>query len=83
MARCTKCGKESPDEVRFCRACGAPLTKEAPAATPAVGVTPEERARRLLEDAFRLSEEGRVLAAIEACKQARTPKTMESFLEAP
>jgi len=70
VAQCTKCGKESPDEARFCRACGAPLTKEAPAATPAAGVTPEERARRLLEDAFRLSEEGRVLAAIEACKQA-------------
>lgn len=30
----------------------------------------EERARRLLEEAFRLSEEGRVLAAIQVCQQA-------------
>lgn len=70
MAQCTKCGKDSPDQARFCRGCGAPLTKGAPAATAAAGVAPEERARRLLEDAFRLSEEGRVLAAIEVCKQA-------------
>jgi tetratricopeptide (TPR) repeat protein len=33
-------------------------------------MTIEDRARRLLEEAFRLSEEGRVLAAIQTCQQA-------------
>jgi tetratricopeptide (TPR) repeat protein len=33
-------------------------------------LTPDERSRRLLEDAFRLSEEGRLQSAIHACQQA-------------
>ena len=33
-------------------------------------LTAEERARRLLEDGFRLSEEGRLQAAIRSCQQA-------------
>ncbi len=36
------------------------------------GGTPEQRAQRLLEEAFRLSEESRILAAIQACQQALT-----------
>jgi hypothetical protein len=42
------------------------------AAGPAPGApaTPEQRGQRLLEEAFRLSEEGRILAAIQACEQA-------------
>ena len=33
-------------------------------------LTPEERSRRLLEDAFRLAEEARLQSAIQACHQA-------------
>jgi tetratricopeptide (TPR) repeat protein len=33
-------------------------------------LTPEERSRRLLEDAFRLAEDGRLQSAIQACQQA-------------
>ncbi len=71
MVRCPKCGRESPDEARFCRACGERLGSaevgETAAPTPA---SPEERARRLLEDAFRLSEAGRLQQAIQACHRA-------------
>jgi tetratricopeptide (TPR) repeat protein len=35
-------------------------------------LTPQERARRTLEEAFRLSEEGRLQSAIQACQQAIT-----------
>lgn len=67
--RCAKCGTEGPEQARFCRACGARL-REGGEAPEQLG--PEERARQLLEDAFRLSEEGRVLAAIDVCRQAVT-----------
>jgi len=70
VARCPKCGTDSPDQARFCRACGDPLPGRAGIFTPPAALSAEERARRLLEDAFRLSEEGRVLAAIQACQQA-------------
>lgn len=69
MARCPKCGKDSPDQARFCRSCGAALAG-AGGGDAGPGSTPEQRAQRLLEEAFRLSEEGRVLAAIQACQQA-------------
>jgi tetratricopeptide (TPR) repeat protein len=69
--RCAKCGTESPDDARFCRACGNTLVGgEGDQGETPTRLTPEERARRLLEQAFRLSEEGRVLAAIEACQEA-------------
>ena len=71
MLRCPKCATESPDRARFCRACGQALpTTQAAGGPPRAGVTAEDRARRLLEEAFRLSEEGKVLAAIQACQQA-------------
>ena len=69
MIRCPKCGTDSPDQSRFCRACGEALVGRGASAVPQ-GLTAEERARRLLEEAFRLSEEGRVLAAIQTCQQA-------------
>lgn len=69
MVRCQKCGTDSPDQSRFCRACGESLSGRA-AITPLAGMTAEDRARRLLEEAFRLSEEGRVIAAIQTCQQA-------------
>lgn len=71
MVRCPKCGTESADQARFCRECGARLAPgEAVGSRAPVQATPEERARRLLEEAFRLSEEGRVLAAIQTCREA-------------
>lgn len=73
MIRCPKCGTESPDRARFCRSCGEPLPQAAaggPGAARPAAPTPEERARRLLEEAFRLSEEGKLLAAIQVCQQA-------------
>jgi tetratricopeptide (TPR) repeat protein len=71
VVRCSKCGTESPDEARFCRGCGQRLGEGAsPGAQAPTTRTAEERGSRLLEDAFRYSEEGRVLAAIEACQEA-------------
>ena len=72
MAKCPKCGKDSPDQARFCRSCGAPLAANGRSAAAPPGGTPEQRAQRLLEEAFRLSEESRVIAAIQACQQAVT-----------
>jgi len=69
VVRCPKCGKDSPDQARFCRACGQELTADAQSAAP-TPTSPEERARRLLEDGFRFSEAGRLQQAIEACQQA-------------
>ncbi len=68
--RCPKCGNESPDQARFCRSCGERLAGEAADAHAPRVLTPEERSRRLLEDAFRLSEEGRLQSAVHACQQA-------------
>lgn len=70
MIRCSRCGTESPERSRFCRACGEALVGRGTGAGPSGGLSAEERARRLLEEAFRLSEEGRVLAAIQTCQQA-------------
>lgn len=71
MTRCPKCGKESPDQARFCRFCGGKLGLGAEAAASAdAALSPEQRAQRLLEEAFRLSEQGRILAAIQTCQQA-------------
>jgi tetratricopeptide (TPR) repeat protein len=71
--RCERCGDTSPDTHRFCRRCGARLGPET-AAPASEGRSREEleqeRVKRWLEEAFRLSEEGKVLAAIEACQQA-------------
>jgi len=73
VARCARCGQDSPDQARFCRHCGAPLPAAGTAPTPPpAAATPEQRAQRLLEEAFRLSEEGRILAAVQACQQAIT-----------
>jgi len=69
VVRCPKCGTDSPDRSRFCRSCGEALVGRGAGVAPQ-GLTAEERARRLLEEAFRLSEEGRVLAAIQTCQQA-------------
>ena len=68
--RCPKCGKASPDEARFCRSCGERLGAGAEGAYRPQMLTPEERSRRLLEDAFRLSEEGKLQSAVHACQQA-------------
>jgi len=71
VTRCPKCGKESPDQARFCRFCGGKLSVGIEAAASADSeLTPEQRAQRLLEEAFRLSEQGRILAAIQTCQQA-------------
>ncbi|MFB3881987.1 MAG: tetratricopeptide repeat protein [Armatimonadota bacterium] len=68
--RCPKCGNENPNQARFCRSCGERLVAEGEGAfTPRI-LTPEERSRRLLEDGFRLAEEGRLQSAIQACQQA-------------
>ena len=68
--RCPKCGNENPDQARFCRSCGERLIADGEGAfTPRV-LTPDERSRRLLEDGFRLAEEGRLQSAIQACQQA-------------
>ena len=72
MAKCPKCGKDSPDQARFCRTCGAPMAATGAAASAPPGGTPEQRAQRLLEEAFRLSEESRILGAVQACQQALT-----------
>ena len=66
--QCPKCGNENPDQARFCRGCGERLIAEG-AFAPRI-LTPDERSRRLLEDAFRLAEEGRLQSAIQACQQA-------------
>lgn len=71
MVRCPKCSKENPEGARFCRSCGGQLsTERGPDAYAPTMLSPEERARRLLEEAFRLSEEGQLQAAIQACQQA-------------
>ena len=70
MARCPKCGQDSPDQARFCRVCGNRLSGAREAEAPDATLTSEQRAQRLLEEAFRLSEQGRVLAAIQTCQQA-------------
>lgn len=68
--RCPKCGKENPAEARFCRSCGERLAADGGGAYAPRILTPEERSRRLLEDAFRLSEEGKLQSAIHSCRQA-------------
>ena len=68
--RCPKCGNENPDQARFCRSCGERLIAEGEGAFAPRILTPDERSRRLLEDAFRLAEEGRLQSAIQACQQA-------------
>lgn len=71
MVKCPKCGRDSPDQARFCRFCGAAFGGAAAGApSPGPVATPEQRGQRLLEEAFRLSEEGRIVAAIQACEQA-------------
>lgn len=68
--RCPKCGKASPDEARFCRSCGERIAAGTGDGYRPQMLTPEERSRRLLEDAFRLSEEGKLQSAVHACQQA-------------
>jgi len=74
VAQCAQCGQDNPEQARFCRACGAELAAARGGAARAGGAPPvpteAERARRLLEEAFRLSEQGRIQAAISACQQA-------------
>lgn len=71
MTRCPKCGKDSPDQAKFCRFCGGQLGAGVEsAATPETTISPEQRSQKLLEEAFRLSEQGRILAAIQTCQQA-------------
>jgi len=72
VAKCPKCGRDSPDQARFCRSCGTPLAANGGSAAAPPGGTPEQRGQRLLEEAFRLSEESRILGAIQACQQAIT-----------
>ncbi len=68
--RCPKCGNDNPGQARFCRSCGEKLIPESQSAFAPRVLTPEERSRRLLEDAFRLAEEGRLQSAIQSCQQA-------------
>jgi len=68
--QCPKCGNDNPDQARFCRSCGERLIAEGEGAFAPRVLTPEERSRRLLEDGFRLAEEGRLQSAIQACQQA-------------
>ena len=71
--RCPKCGKESPEDARFCRACGERLVAAAaPEAEAAGQPAAEDQARRLLEEAFRLSEVGQLQQSIQACQRAIT-----------
>jgi tetratricopeptide (TPR) repeat protein len=71
VAKCPACGAESPSQARFCRSCGTRLGAEAqPTSSPSRAVAPEQRAQRLLEEAFRQAEQGRTLAAIQTCQQA-------------
>ena len=61
--RCPNCQTENPDRSLTCKACGVRLE-------PITPPTDEERSRQLVEEAFRLSDEGRLAHAIAACKKA-------------
>ena len=63
-------GKKARTRPRFCRSCGNRLGLGGEAEAPDTSLTSEQRGQRLLEEAFRLSEQGRVLAAIQTCQQA-------------
>jgi Tfp pilus assembly protein PilF len=71
VVRCPNCGAEGPDQARFCRACGVGIPGDGGSqAYTSAKLTAEERARRLLEEAFRLSEQGTYQSAAQACQQA-------------
>jgi tetratricopeptide (TPR) repeat protein len=70
VTRCPRCGKEGPDQAQFCGACGNRLTGDGASTASERALSPEQRAQRLLEEAFALSEKGRLLAAIQTCQQA-------------
>jgi len=61
--RCPNCQTQNPDASAFCKECGAQL---APPTPP----TDEKRARELVEEGFRLSDEGKLAQAITAAKRA-------------
>ncbi|UCH35538.1 MAG: tetratricopeptide repeat protein [Armatimonadota bacterium] len=65
--RCPKCDVENPDGSAFCQDCGTRFDSPTPPSD-------EERARQFLEQAFRLSEEGKLAEAIVACKRALSVK---------
>lgn len=61
--RCPNCQTENPDRNVVCKECGARLSSPTPP-------TDAERARQLVEEAFRLSDEGKLSQAIAICKRA-------------
>jgi tetratricopeptide (TPR) repeat protein len=61
--RCPNCQTENPERSLTCKACGVSLQSLTPP-------TDEERSRQLVEDAFRLSDEGKLAQAIVACRKA-------------
>jgi len=61
--RCPSCLTENPDSATVCQACGAALDSTTAASAP-------ERSRQWIEEAFRLSDEGRLADAISAAKRA-------------
>jgi tetratricopeptide (TPR) repeat protein len=61
--KCPNCQAENADGAALCVACGAVLDIPVPP-------TDEERARRLVEEAFRLADEGKLAQAISTCRRA-------------
>jgi tetratricopeptide (TPR) repeat protein len=61
--RCPNCQAENPDAAVVCKKCGASLELPTPP-------TDDERSRQFLEEAFRLSDEGKLGQAITNCKRA-------------
>jgi len=63
--KCPNCQAENADDSAACAECGARLDVPIPPSD-------EERARRLVEEAFRLSDEGKLAQAITTCRRAVT-----------
>lgn len=61
--RCPNCQAENPDSAAVCQQCGAGLK-------PVTPPTDRERAQQLLDEAFRLSDDGQLTEAIAACRRA-------------
>ena len=61
--RCPNCHAENPDAGVVCKKCGVSLE-------PPTAATDDERSRQFLEEAFRLSDEGKLSQAITSCKRA-------------
>ena len=57
---CGRCGKELPENARFCGACGAPIA-HVPTPSPAINEPPVEQAEPIVPDEETLFEEERAL----------------------